>query len=125
VAHRRGRVIDTDARRLLVLHVSSDDQEREQSSEDYPNVESQGGKSEQARVAAANAILDCAYGKPVVVEKNHYHQCPHMAFAGLYSPKCHCVEMRAPAAPEKNPWAASAPKRSLVSCILEDSRWRQ
>jgi len=78
-----------------------------------------------ARVAAANAILDCAYGKPVVVEKNHYHQCPHMAFAGLYSPKCHCVEMRAPAAPEKNPWAASAPKRSLVSCILEDSRWRQ
>jgi hypothetical protein len=62
-----------------------------------------------------------------LVEKNHYHQCPHMAFAGLYSPKCHCVEMRAPAAPEKNPWAASAPKRSLVSCILEeeDSRWRQ
>jgi hypothetical protein len=45
-------------------------------------LKSQGGKSEQARVAAANAILDCAYGKPVVVEKNHYHQCEPLTGRG-------------------------------------------
>ena len=38
VTHRRGRLIDTYGRRLLVLHVSNDDQEREQGSEDNQNV---------------------------------------------------------------------------------------
>jgi hypothetical protein len=40
VALRRGRVIGTDCRRLLVLHVSSDDQKHEQGGgDDYPIVE--------------------------------------------------------------------------------------
>src|SRR5919197_976728 len=40
VALRRGRVIGTDCRRLLVLHVSSDDQEHEQGGgDDYPIFE--------------------------------------------------------------------------------------
>jgi hypothetical protein len=39
LAHRGGRVIGTDTIGiLLVLHVSSDDQEREQGGEDNPNV---------------------------------------------------------------------------------------
>jgi hypothetical protein len=55
VAHRRGRVIETDARRLLVLHVSSDDQEREQSSEDYPNVGARQNSSAAAFLARSSA----------------------------------------------------------------------
>ena len=38
MAHRSGRIIDTDALISLVLHVSSDGQEREQGSEDNPGV---------------------------------------------------------------------------------------
>ena len=39
-AHRGGRVIGTDTLRvLLVLHVSSDGQKREQGSKDNPNVD--------------------------------------------------------------------------------------
>lgn len=39
MAHRGNRVIDTDTLRIsVVLQVSSNDQEREQHSEDYPNV---------------------------------------------------------------------------------------
>jgi hypothetical protein len=45
VTHRRGRLIDTYSRRLLVLHVSNDDQEREQGSEDNPNVNAHLGTS--------------------------------------------------------------------------------
>src|SRR5262249_52955358 len=43
VTHRRGRLIDTYSPRLLVLHVSNDDQEREQGSADNPNVNAQRG----------------------------------------------------------------------------------
>jgi hypothetical protein len=38
MAHRSGRVIDTDTLISLVLHVSSDCQEREQGPEDNPGV---------------------------------------------------------------------------------------
>jgi hypothetical protein len=38
MAHRSGRVIDTDTLISLVLHVSSDGQEHEQDSEDNPNI---------------------------------------------------------------------------------------
>jgi hypothetical protein len=49
LAHRGGRVIGTDTLRFsLVLHVSSDDQKREQGSEDNPNV-----KAHQSSLAAA------------------------------------------------------------------------
>jgi|RhiMetdeSRZDD1v2_1073273.scaffolds.fasta_scaffold165620_3 hypothetical protein len=34
MAHRRGRVIYTDSRRFVLLHVSNDGQEREQGSDD-------------------------------------------------------------------------------------------
>jgi hypothetical protein len=45
VTHRRGRLIDTYSRRLLVLQVSNDDQEREQGSADNPNVNAHVGTS--------------------------------------------------------------------------------
>src|SRR5262249_13106801 len=45
VTHRRGRLINTYSRRLLVLHVSNDDQEREQGSADNPNVNAHVGTS--------------------------------------------------------------------------------
>jgi hypothetical protein len=38
MAHRGGRIIDTDLLISQLLQVSSDDQEREQGSEDNPNV---------------------------------------------------------------------------------------
>jgi hypothetical protein len=66
MAHRRGRVIDTDARRLLVLHVSRDDQEREQGSEDDPNVEAHQSSSPPAIMQRPNMVLaECqgAYGR--------------------------------------------------------------
>jgi len=45
MAHRGGRVIDTDTLRLfLVLRVSRDGQEREQGSEHNPNVHAHQGK---------------------------------------------------------------------------------
>jgi hypothetical protein len=55
MAHRSGRVIGTDALRVfLVLHVSSDSQEREQGTEDNPNVNA---ASEQTcrRIAVENS----------------------------------------------------------------------
>jgi hypothetical protein len=48
MAHRSGRVIDTDTLISLVLHVSSDGQEREQGPEDNPDV-----NAHQSRPAAA------------------------------------------------------------------------
>ena len=49
MAHRGGRVIGTDTLRIsLVLHVSSDGQEREQGPEDNPDV-----NAHQSRPAAA------------------------------------------------------------------------
>jgi hypothetical protein len=56
VTHRRGRLIDTYSRRLLVLHVSNDDQEREQGSEDNPNVNAHVGTS--GRVTSIMLLLD-------------------------------------------------------------------
>src|SRR5262249_15975663 len=47
MAHRSGRVIDTDMRFSLVSHVSSDGQEHEQDSEDNPNM-----NAHQSRPAA-------------------------------------------------------------------------
>jgi hypothetical protein len=38
MAHRGGRIIDTDLRISWALHVSNDSQEREQGSQDDPNV---------------------------------------------------------------------------------------
>jgi hypothetical protein len=38
MAHRGGRIIDTDLRISRALHVSNDSQEREQGSQDDPNV---------------------------------------------------------------------------------------
>jgi hypothetical protein len=38
MAHRGGRIIDTDLRISQLLQVSSDNQQREQGSEDNPNV---------------------------------------------------------------------------------------
>jgi len=38
VAHRGSRIIDTDLRISQLLHVSSDNQEGEEGSEDNPNV---------------------------------------------------------------------------------------
>jgi hypothetical protein len=52
VTHRGGRVIGTDALRISVLlHVSSDNQEREQGREDNPNV-----NSHQSSPAAAGTF---------------------------------------------------------------------
>jgi hypothetical protein len=53
MAHRGGRVIDTDTLRIsLLLHISSDDQEREQGSENNdPNVH-----AHQSRPAAALSL---------------------------------------------------------------------
>ena len=46
MAHRGGRVIGTDTLRIsLVLHVSSDGQEREQGPEDNPDVNAHVGTS--------------------------------------------------------------------------------
>ena len=38
MTHRGGRIIDTDLRISRALHVSNDSQEREQGSQDDPNV---------------------------------------------------------------------------------------
>ena len=46
MTHRRGRLIDTYGRRLLALHVSNDNQEREQGSENNPNVNAHRGISQ-------------------------------------------------------------------------------
>jgi hypothetical protein len=56
MAHRSGRVIDTDMLISLVLQVSSDDQEREQGSEDNnPNV-----NAHQSRPAATLPVINLA-----------------------------------------------------------------
>jgi hypothetical protein len=57
MAYRGGRIIDTDTQRVsLVLQVSSDDQEREQGSEDNnPNV-----NAHQSRPAAAAPVNNLA-----------------------------------------------------------------
>jgi hypothetical protein len=50
LAHRGARVIGTDTLRIsIVLHVSSDDQEREQGSEDNPKVNAHQSASERIR----------------------------------------------------------------------------
>ena len=64
VTYRRGRLIDTYSWRLLVLHVSNDDQEREQSSADNPNVNAHVGTSEcvpkrRLRVRTAKMPANC------------------------------------------------------------------
>ena len=38
MAHRGGRIIDTDLRICWALHVPNDSQEREQGSQDDPNI---------------------------------------------------------------------------------------
>jgi hypothetical protein len=55
MAHRSGRVIDTDTRRLLVSQVLSDGPEQEQDSEDNPNV-----NAHQSRLAAALPLNNSA-----------------------------------------------------------------
>jgi hypothetical protein len=56
MAHRAGRVIDTDTLRIsLVVQVSSDGQEREQDSDDNPNV-----NVHESRPAAAIPLSNLA-----------------------------------------------------------------
>jgi hypothetical protein len=56
MAHRGGRVIDTDTLRISsVVHVSSDGEEREQDSDDNPNV-----NAHQSTPAAAMPLNNLA-----------------------------------------------------------------
>jgi hypothetical protein len=56
-AHRGGRIIDTDTLRIsVVLQVSSDDQEREQGSEDNPNVNAHQSSPAAAAFPANNSL---------------------------------------------------------------------
>jgi hypothetical protein len=55
MAHRSGRVIDTDMLISLVLQVSSDDQEREGSEDNNPNV-----NAHQSRPAATLPVINLA-----------------------------------------------------------------
>jgi hypothetical protein len=56
MAHRGGRIIDTDLRISLVLHVSSDGQEREQGSKDDPNVKAHHDERKVAADALRRAL---------------------------------------------------------------------
>jgi hypothetical protein len=58
MALRRSRVVGTDSRQLLVLHVSSDNQEHEQrSGEDYPSVPTHQNNSAAGAVLARKVYL--------------------------------------------------------------------